>query len=177
MERGQISKSEQDANKAATDAEVAQAKRAEQAQQERARTVAGLIQDARVYIDQGKYREALAVIDHIQALDPTNQYAGSVRLLIEDKASIQEQRAYKEEQVRQQTTQFNRVSEQKIPYSDILRYPNDWPQISEMRDEELAEARGKGDEDAAIQALLDRHLQEVHFNANSLSDVIDDLRD
>ncbi len=177
LERAELQKSEQDANKAASDAEVAQAKAAAQAQQDRERTVAGLIQDARVYIDQGKYREALAVIDHIQALDPTNQYASNVRLLIEDKAALQEQRSYKEEFNRQLTSQFNRSQEELIPYSDILRYPNDWPQISQMRDEEVAEERGENSEDATLQAALDKHLEKVTFNANSFADVIDYLRD
>jgi general secretion pathway protein D len=177
LERSKLSKASADADQAAKDAEANQAHAAAQAQAERERTVAGLIQDARVYIDQGKYREALAVIDHIQALDPSNQYASGVRLLIEDRAAIQEQRGYIEEFNRQFTQQLNQTHEAQIPYSDILRYPSDWPQISEMRDAEVKEDKGENDEDAAIQAQLDRRLPELHFNANSFSDVIDFLRD
>ena len=177
LQRAEQQSSQANADKAAVDALSAQRDAALRQQQDRERTVAGLIQDARVYIDQGKYREALAVIDHIQALDPSNQYASSVRLLIEDKAAIQEQRGYKEEFDRQITAQLNETHEQLIPYADILRYPSDWPQLSEMRDAEVKADRGESDEDAAIQAQLDRHLPELNFTANSFSDVIDYLRD
>lgn len=177
LTRAQLQKSEADAAKAARDAQLAQEKRAKQNQIDRERTVAGLIQDARQYIDQGKYREALGVIDHIQALDPTNEYAVSVRMFIEDKANFQEQREHREAFEREFTRQLNDTEERKIPYDDIVRYSDKWPEISAMRDKEVAEDRGENTEDQALQALLDRRLPELRFNANGFSDVIDFLRD
>ena len=177
LARAEETEADRDAQKTARDARVRQAERARQADEDKRRTVTGLIQDARQLIEQGKYREALAVIDHIQALDPTNEYASSVRLLIEDKAAIQEQRQYNEEYNRQFTRSMNSGIERLIPYDDILRYPANWPDISAMRDEEVKEERGEDTEDAALQAQLDRKLPELRFNANSFSDVVDFLRD
>ncbi len=177
LERARQTKTEADARAALSDSIRNQQQCAEMAQRDRERTVSGLIQDARQYIEQAKYREALAVIDHIQALDPTNEYASSVRMLIEDKSNLEEQRQYKEEFNRQLTQQLNKTEEKKIPYEDIIRYPTNWPEISEMRDQEVKEERGENTEDAAIQAQLDRKLPELHFNANSFADVIEFLRD
>jgi general secretion pathway protein D len=177
LQRAKDAQAQEDANKALDASLRAENDRAKKAQADRERTVSGLIQDARQYIDQGKYREALAVIDHIQALDPTNEYASSVRMLIEDKAVTQEQRQYREEFNRQFSQQLNKTEERLIPYEDILRYPSNWPEISEMRDQEVKEERGENTEDAALQAQLDRRLPELHFNANAFADVVEFLRD
>ncbi len=163
--------------KATEDATVNETKRKEQFEKDRERTIANLIQDARQYEDEGKYIEALAVIDNIQKLDPTNKYAGDTRQFVQDKANNQEQRKYQEALDANLTKQYNRAVEEKVPYDDIVTYSSDWPKISEERDEEVKEDRGEDTEDAALQAQLDRHLPELRFNANGLSDVIEFLRD
>jgi general secretion pathway protein D len=158
-------------------AQSQEADRDKRFREDREKTIAGLIQDARQYYDEGKYTEALAVIDNIQRLDPTNSYAGDVRQMVEDKASNQTQRKYQEDYDREFTKVLNDAKEKIVPYEDIIRYSPDWPQISAERDAEVKEDRGEGSEDAALQAQLDHHLPEVRFNANGLSDVIDFLRD
>src|SRR5207248_1483485 len=62
----------------------------------RERTVADLIVTARRLTDDAKYREALGVVDQILVLEPRNDYAIGVRPLLEDKASLAEQRRYRE---------------------------------------------------------------------------------
>ncbi len=119
----------------------------------------------------------MAAIDQIQRVDPTNQYALGTRQLVLDKATTQEQREYEERLDRELEHQLNAAHEKQIPYSDIVHYSDDWPTLSEQRDDEVKADRGEGDQDTALQAQLDRHLPEVRFNANALSDVIDFLRD
>jgi type II secretory pathway component GspD/PulD (secretin) len=165
---------EQKARKSAADEQAAREKRF---LEDREKTIAGLIQDARTYVDESKYTEALAVIDNIQRLDPNNTYAGDVRQFIEDHAATQNQRRYNEGFDREFTKVLNDAREKIIPYEDIISYSPDWPKISAERDEEVKEDRGEDSEDAALQAQLDHHLPELRFNANSLSDVIDFLRD
>ncbi len=154
-----------------------EAERERQFQLDRQRTVESLIQSARQYQEQGQYRQALAAIDQIERVDPTNQYALGTRQLVLDKATTQEQREYAERFDREFEHQLNAAQEEEIPYSDIVHYSDDWPTISEQRDAETKADRGEGDQDTALQAQLDRHLPEVRFNANALSDVIDFLRD
>jgi type II secretory pathway component GspD/PulD (secretin)/tetratricopeptide (TPR) repeat protein len=151
--------------------------RLKQYQEDQHRTVENLIVSARQYQDQGQYVQALATIDQIIRVDPSNQYALSVRQLVLDKATGLEQRLYQERFDREFEHQLNASKEEEIPYGDIVHYSDDWPSLSEMRDQEVKEDRGEGDQDTALQAQLDRHLPEVKFNANALSDVIDFLRD
>jgi type II secretory pathway component GspD/PulD (secretin) len=166
-----------DNSKAQEAAKIAQDKKEQQYQKDKQQTIAGLIQDARQYADDGKYTEALAVVQHIQTLDPTNVYAGSVKQYLQDKSNIQQQLLFKQRFDDEFTKSLVSAKEKIIPYEDIVRYADDWPKISEMRDQEVAADRGEDQEDAALQAQLDRHLPELRFNANALSDVIDFLRD
>src|SRR5262249_52019413 len=58
--------------------------------------VANLISQARRLTDDGKFEQALGVIDQILVIDAKNDYARGVRPLIEDRALFQEQRRYRE---------------------------------------------------------------------------------
>src|SRR5205814_2462374 len=64
-----------------------------------------------------------------------------------------------------------------VPYSDLRRYPANWPDLSEPRDESVRHERGVESEDADVQRQLDRTLPEVNFNQVPFGDVIDFLRD
>ena len=154
-----------------------EAVRRQRVELQKQRTVESLIQSARHYGDQGQYRQQLATVDQILRVDPTNEYALGVRQLVLDKATGLEQRQYIDQYNREVEKVYNAGLEAEIPYSDIVHYSDDWPTLSEMRDNEVKADRGEADEDSALQAQLNRHLPEVRFNANALTDVIDFLRD
>ncbi|MGH7213518.1 MAG: hypothetical protein ACREIT_01960, partial [Tepidisphaeraceae bacterium] len=155
---------------------IAKANQAAEERQRRA-TVASLIRNSRQLVAETKYNEALGVLDQILVLDPGNDYAIGVKPLVEDRALIAEQRRYREDFDRQLTKQLNAAEEKKIPYDDILRYPLNWPDIVEVRDESVRLEQGVDETDQAVQAQLDRQLPEVRFDAVGFSDVIDFLRD
>lgn len=145
--------------------------------EERARTVADLTASANRLVNETRYAEALGVIDQILVLAPNNDYATGVRPLVEDKALFQEQRRYRNEHDRQFTKQLNAAEEMKIPYDDILRYPENWPDISELREQTTATELGGSSADQATQLLLERRLPELKLDAVPFQDVIDALRD
>jgi Ca-activated chloride channel family protein len=95
----------------------------------REKTIAGLIQDARQYVDDSKYTEALAVIDSIQQLDPNNTYASDVRQFLEEHAIDPTNRLYKSRYDREYTHVLNdpkRDSYSRItdnPFVQSLRSP------------------------------------------------------
>ncbi len=60
------------------------------------RTTEELVQSARQYYEPGQYSQSLAVIDQIQRIDPSNQYAMGTRQMVADKGTGQEQRQYRE---------------------------------------------------------------------------------
>ena len=123
-----------------------------------------MIKDARRYISQNRYSEALATIDQIVTVDPTNDYATGVRPLVEDRALLQQQREYREKQVRSLSRLLNVAEEQKIPYDDIYRYPTNWPTLSAERDLFVQQEQGMGAADQAVRAALEKKQPLVRFD-------------
>ena len=148
-----------------------------EARAERERTIRDLIRVSRELTDRHEYEEALGQIDQILVLDPRNDYAIGVRPLIQDALHFAEQRKWRERYDREFTETFTEAEEKKIPFNDILQYPDDWPDISAIRDRTVAEERGEDPEDRAVLAQLDRPLPEVNFDGAGFTDVIDFLRD
>src|SRR5690606_15974238 len=69
------------------------------------------------------------------------------------------------------------ASEKLIPYDDVFRFPDNWPEIARNRDRMVALDRGETTEDLAAQRLLERRLPEISFDQIPLADAIDFLRD
>ena len=124
-----------------------------------------------------QFRQALGIVEQILTIDPQNEYAIGVKPLLEDQMQFADQRQYTEERDFEITQQLNAAEEKMIPYTDILKYPEDWPEISQTRDQTVASERGEGKEDRAVEAELDRTLPELSFDGVGFSDVIEFMRD
>jgi type II secretory pathway component GspD/PulD (secretin) len=155
--------------------QLAQSEESRKAQTQRA--IASLISNSQALIEQGNYEAALGVVKQILTLDPTNDYARGVEPLIQDRANISQERKYREAMTLQLTKTLVAAEEEKIPYSDILDFPEDWPELSTRRDQTVAAERGEEAADEQIFASLDKRVPELRFDSNAFSDVIDYLRD
>jgi general secretion pathway protein D len=151
--------------------------RAERYKMEQEQQVAALTQTARQYLEEGKYSEGLAILDNIIHLDPTNVYATSIHQIVQDKADLERQKQYRDKFNNEFTKVLIEAEEKKIPYDNTINYSSDWPELSKRRDQEVKEERGDADEDTVLQAKLDTHIADLKYNANSLTDVIENLRD
>lgn len=145
--------------------------------EEERRTVQALVRTAKQLVYEGQYSQALGVINQILAIDPTNDYAVGVKRLVQDYATIQQQRYYREKYDRELEKQLNRTEESKIPYMDLMVYPENWPDISELRDREVLEERHGAAGDAQALAQLERRLPELRFDNVGFAEVVDFLRD
>ena len=144
---------------------------------ERSATIAALIKETRRYISQNRYPEALATIEQILVIDPTNDYATGIRPLIEDRAVLRNQRIHPDQQQRNLTHQLNGAQEQKIPYDEIYRYPTNWPPISNGRDRFAQEQQTVGEADRAARTVLAKKQPLVRFDGTAFDEVIDLLHD
>jgi general secretion pathway protein D len=144
---------------------------------DRERTIKSLIDQTQAAIKDGRYKAAEGLVAQILNLDPRNDYAIGVRPFIEDQANFQEQRRWREEGQQAMTGIMNDAAEKMIPYNEIIRFPENWPDLSATRDRTVAMERGEGQQDAVVQAQLDKRLPELRFDAVGLTDVIDFLRD
>lgn len=166
-----------DAAASAAAAREREAERRAQEDEQRRRTVANLNRTAQELTMQRKFDEALGVIDQILVIDPNNDYARGVRPLLQDRAQFARQRRYREEFDRQFADVMIENEEKRIPYSDILRYPENWPELSEIRERTVENERGGGEADQATTAQLERRLPEINLNNVAFSDAIEFLRD
>jgi general secretion pathway protein D len=148
----------------------------EQDRHRREAAVAAYIKLSRAQIEQQNYAAALGVLDQILTIDPQNDYALGIRQFVEDKAIIQEQRHYREEFDYNLERTLNQADEAQIPYGDVFRFPENWPDISTLRDAE-AKNTNVSKEDQAVQALLNKRVPSVNLPQVALSDAIDFLRD
>ena len=106
-------------------------------QVERDNEIAALVAQCKTQINEQNYAAALGILEQILALDPHNDFATTVRMLVEDKAILQDQRAIREKFDRNFAKQLNIAEEETVPYSDLYRFPDDWPAISDLRDREV----------------------------------------
>lgn len=154
-----------------------EAERRAQEEEQRRRTVGNLARTAQELTQQRKFDEALGVVDQILVVDPANDYARGVRPLLQDRAQFDRQRRYREEFDRQFAEVMIENEEKRIPYSDILRYPENWPELSEIRERTVENERGGGEADQQVTAQLERRLPEINLNNVAFSDAIEFLRD
>lgn len=165
------------ASKQQSDTVIAISKAREEAARQRADSVADLRAQAQKLISETRYAEALGVLDQILVLDPNNDYATGLRPLVNDKAMFQQQRRFREDFDMQFVKQLNQSEEKKIPYDDILRYPSNWPDISELRDQTVTAERGGGAADETVGRQLEQTLPEINFNAVTFDEVIKFFQD
>ncbi|HEY8667959.1 MAG TPA: hypothetical protein VIL86_14945 [Tepidisphaeraceae bacterium] len=177
LERSEDAAKNASVSATAGEAQQREAIRQREAAQQRQRAVSSLVKEAQRLVKQNDYDKALGVLDQILILDPTNDYAIGARPLVEDKANFMKQRWYREQFDQNLVKQLNSTEEKKIPYDDIYRYPANWPDIVEIREQSVKEERGENQVDSAVQAQLDRRLPEVRFDNVGFSDVVDFLRD
>ncbi|MDW8262070.1 MAG: hypothetical protein RMJ35_06050, partial [Phycisphaerales bacterium] len=177
LESARVAFEQQQQAAAAADAAAAQAARLEAEALQRTQTIKSLRRTAMELTQQRKYGEALAVVNQIVELDPNDEYAQSMQIFLMDQAQFQRQRKYREQFDRQMTEQLIESEEKRIPYSDILRYPENWPELSEQRDRSVELERGASLEDQSLAGALERKLPDVPFDNAQFSDVIDFLRE
>lgn len=126
---------------------------------------------------RGDYAEAIKTINQILALDHHNAYANGIRQILIDQESLRYQRDTREKMGIERMVTLNQVDEKMIPYSDIMTYPTNWPDLSARRDQTVRDERNINQQDEATVALLDKPLPELRFQDVAFPDVIDFLRD
>lgn len=177
LDAAALSAQQTEAQAAAEAARQREVERAAEEEAQRRRTVANLGRSAEELTQQRKYNEALGVVDQILVIDPGNDYARGVRPLLEDRAQFDRQRRHREDFDRQMSEILIESEEKRIPYSDILRYPENWPELSDIREQTVEKERGGTEQDQEVTAQLERRLPEINLNNVAFSDAVDFLRD
>ena len=143
----------------------------------RADAVTRLRSDAQAAVDDGNYEAALSIIDQVLTIDPQDPYAVYARPFVQDRELLSRQAKYFKEYRLNRARVFADAGEKRIPYSDILRYPENWPDLVARRDRTVSDERGDEQRDAVLIAQLEKPVGvPLAFNGIPFEDVVTFLR-
>ncbi|MCC6660396.1 MAG: hypothetical protein IT437_05875 [Phycisphaerales bacterium] len=143
------------------------------ARQERERKINELLDRARAYQKELRYKEALQSIDQLLFIDPINPAGLILRDVFRDNIIF---RGYQELQDQKRYNFANTSVENQtaaVPPPGIINYPLDWPALSVRRGEPIA--FHDSEDNRRVMAELDnpnKRIPSVRFADNSLEDVV-----
>ncbi|MEO0477674.1 MAG: hypothetical protein AAF085_17150, partial [Planctomycetota bacterium] len=146
------------------------------AERRKVEAIQGHLRKARALQLEKKYDEALTELDAALFLEPNNPVIRSLRDMIEDTAYAVESYEGKQTRDLQIAEQTLLSLEASTPYSDILTYPGDWPELTAIRLRGLDDNSGESEANRAAQASL-RKIVTLSNDNLSLDQVIAFIRD
>jgi len=161
------------------DAADQQARRAaqdrRQAEQDRNEEVDSLLRRAMALRREMKYDAALDLVRKARFIEPTNLAAQALEEIIEDTRIIVREEQYRRERRKYIAEQTVQNIEATIPYDEIIKYPAEWPEITDIRRRGLDPSGSESDANRRV-ALKLREPVPVAFDGNLLVNVIDFFR-
>lgn len=152
-----------------------QASRRIRAEEERDRKVQELLHRANDLRRELNYEEALDVLNQLLFLDKHNVAAQAMQEMINDAIIYRNTRDLqrKRELLRSQQSVDN--NEAALPYTELIQYPPDWPQLTATRLQALGEAGADSEVNRRVMEKLKQPIP-VTFDGNRLENVIEYLR-
>ena len=124
-----------------------------------------------------KYEKALEALNQALFLDPNHVAAQAMKEMIEDTSLYVSVREDERRRARAIAKHQAENMEATIPYTELLTYPADWPELTYRRLRSIDDASYDTEADREVSRILnERKLDRVEFDNNRLSSVIDYLR-
>lgn len=148
--------------------------RQKQVSETRRRQVDSLMDQAMQHRKDREFQQAIRVLDQVLAIDPRIDQARWMRDMLLDQFELTRQRDDRNEMYRQQQAVLADAEEAKIPWHELLRYPDDWLEItsSPYRTETGREQQPAVDRE--LRAKLQQPMP-VDYADQALEEVVDDL--
>lgn len=141
------------AEKAKTEAQTAQQKLRAQQTADRQKRIQDLLTGSMEYQEQQRYEEALAQLDTLLAIDPTNREAIRNKQMLEDIVNLRRQLEVKKEMGKGEEAILTGTQRSMIPHADLVTYPRNWQDIVAKRKPTLI--TGLAPADAAVYKQLE----------------------
>jgi type II secretory pathway component GspD/PulD (secretin)/outer membrane biosynthesis protein TonB len=122
-----------------------------------------------------KYDAALDLVRKARFIEPTNIPAQALEEILVDTQMIVREEQYRQERNRYIAEQTVQNIEATIPYDEIIKYPAEWPEITDQRLRGLDPTGGESDANRRVTRQL-REPVPVAFDGNLLVNVIDFFR-
>jgi len=155
--------------------ESEQEQRRIKAERERQQKVQQLLRRARDLQKEMKYREALEVLDQLTFIDPQNVAAEAMRDMTRDAILYRNTREARKERRYAIAQHGVENFDASYPQTELVRYPADWPQLTQLRLGVPGGEVGGSEIDRRILEKLKQPIP-VAFDNNQFENVIEYLR-
>jgi general secretion pathway protein D len=153
-----------------------EARVAEETERRKIEEIQNHLRKARALQLEKKYNDALVELEAALFLEPNNPVIRALRDMIQDTAVAVESFELKRERDLAIANQSLLNIEATTPFSDILTYPGDWPELTAIRLRGLDNDAGESEANRAAQASL-RKIVTLSNDNLSLDQVIAFIRD
>ena len=140
----------------------------------RQRQINELMGQAREYFKQMQYQQALDTLNQVIAIDPQNNTALFMHEMVSDQIQYNAWNHYHHLRSEAEQAQEVKGQEYMIPYPNLEIYPQDWPELSRMREAEQHNSESPADKEARL--ALARNVSRIVVNQQPFSDVVRLLR-
>jgi Flp pilus assembly secretin CpaC/tetratricopeptide (TPR) repeat protein len=158
----------QNAEKSRAEAQASQEKLRAQQAADKQKRINDLLDRANEYQEQQRYEEALAQVDTLLAIDPTNREGAIRKQMLHDIINLRTQLEIKKEIGQQEEVVLTDVQRSMIPHAELMTYPRNWQDISAKRKSTLITGISQADQDVynqlQVQADLSALTPETPFN-------------
>jgi type II secretory pathway component GspD/PulD (secretin) len=149
---------------------------AAEAERRKVQEVQARLMAARALQKEQKYDLALDELDAALFLDPGNPVIQGFRDMIQDSSfAVESKRLRREREIQAANLSIMNI-EASTPYTDILTYPGEWPELTATRLRGLDSNAGESEANRAAQASL-RQIVSLNNDNFSLDQVIDYIRE
>lgn len=155
------------------DIEEQRRKHLQDVEQRRTEQVAALMDQAVQHRKDGDLDSAISVLRQVSVIDPKYQPARWMMDDLEDIREYRRSRELRKDLYEQQRAILNDVEDAKIPWHQLIRYPDDWLEIIAKPERQ---GSGKYSSDSRLLGALDRRI-DVDFQEAPFEDVITRLAD
>ncbi len=154
--------------------QVGQAQIERQLAAQRKTEVKGLMAQADEYYKRLEYNHAEATLEQVIAVDPTNYQARLMRRMVQDQIEYNRWNHYHNLRSRQEQEQEIKSEKDLIPYTNLIVYPSDWPELSKMREAEQSSSESSADK--IVRNRLAESVSRLSVNDQPFSSVVKLLR-
>ncbi|MCE5341573.1 MAG: hypothetical protein LLF92_10700 [Planctomycetaceae bacterium] len=127
----------QKAEKSKAEAQASQEQLRGQQAADKQKRIEDLLDRANEYQGQQKYEEALAQVDTLMAIDPTNREGAIRKQMLHDIINLRTQLEIKKEIGQAEEASFTDVQRSMIPHAELITYPRNWQDISAKRERDM----------------------------------------
>ncbi len=140
----------------------------------RQRQINQLMGQAREYFKQMQYQQALDTLNEVIAISPQDNTALFMREMVQDQIQYNDWSKYHVLRSQAEQEQEVKNEESMIPYPNLEIYPQDWPELSRMREAEHHSSQSPADREARL--ALARNVPKIVVNQQPFSSVVHLLR-